>query len=48
MDVGQKKLVWRGTATDYINQNLTPEQSTAKAREVMTKLFATFPPTPAK
>ena len=44
MDGKDKKLVWRGTASDYVDQNPTPEKSSAKAKEAMDRLFATFPP----
>jgi hypothetical protein len=36
--------VWRGIAKDQISTDATPEERTAKANEVFTKLFENFPP----
>jgi hypothetical protein len=50
VDAKAKQMIWRGTASNTINQSSTPEQKQAAANEAMTKLFQNFPPgsAPAK
>ena len=50
VDAKAKQLIWRGTASNTINQSSTPEQKQAAVNEAMTKLFQNFPPgsAPAK
>ena len=47
VDAGKKALVWRGTATDTISSDPNA-RSQEKVDDALTKVFATFPPSPAK
>jgi hypothetical protein len=44
VDGKKKDLVWRGTASDTLKENATPEEREKKVREVAADLFAGFPP----
>ena len=50
VDAKQKQMVWRGTASNTIDQKATPEQKQANVNAAMTQLFEKFPPgsAPAK
>jgi len=43
LDAKQKKIVWRGVATDSLKQHDTPEERTVYINEVMHSLFKTLP-----
>ena len=43
VDAAANRLVWRGTASDYLT-NVTPQEADQKAQNAMMKLFETFPP----
>ena len=43
-DAGQKELVWRGTASDTLNPDKTPEQKEKALGEALAKMFANYPP----
>lgn len=40
------QLLWRGTSSSIIQEHPTPEESTAKINEVVTKMLAQYPPMP--
>lgn len=44
VDAKANKLVWRGVAKDQISTDATPEERTAKAKEVADRLFEGYPP----
>lgn len=44
VDVKAKELVWRGTASDTLKENATPEEREKNLNAAMTKLFEGFPP----
>lgn len=44
VDGKKKDLVWRGTASDTLKENASPEEREKKVREVAAELFAGFPP----
>ena len=44
VDAKQKELVWRGTASDTLNPEATPEEREKKLAEAVAKMFATYPP----
>jgi len=44
VDVKQKELVWRGTASDTISETASPETREKNLNEAMAKLFEGFPP----
>src|SRR5262245_16371814 len=44
VDAGKKDLVWRGTASDTLNPEASPEKKEANLQEAMAKLLANFPP----
>jgi hypothetical protein len=46
VDSQEKRLVWRGIATEYIDKivKMDPEEKTKAANEAMQKLFKEFPP----
>ena len=48
VDGKKKDMVWRGTASDTLNPESTPEQREQKLREVAAKLFEGYPPTAKK
>jgi hypothetical protein len=50
VDAKQKQMIWRGTASNTINQKDSPEQKQAAVNQAMTQLFKNFPPgsAPAK
>ena len=43
-DASRKELVWRGSATDALDPDATPQERTAKVREAVSRLFEGFPP----
>lgn len=43
-DAGEKKLVWRGWASDRIRRNPSQEESEQKVRDVVAKVMEQFPP----
>ena len=44
VDAGKKDLVWRGTASDTLNPEASPEKKEQNLQEAMAKLFANYPP----
>jgi hypothetical protein len=44
VDGKKKDLVWRGTATDTLRTDASPESREQKLREVAAQLFAGYPP----
>jgi hypothetical protein len=50
VDAKQKQMIWRGTASNTINQSDSPEKKQAAVNQAMTQLFQNFPPgsAPAK
>jgi len=44
VDTKAKELVWRGTASDTIDQNATPDERDKNIRNALNKLFENFPP----
>jgi hypothetical protein len=44
VDAGKKELVWRGTASDTLNPEASPEKKEQNLQEAMAKLLANFPP----
>ncbi len=44
VDAKAKQLVWRGTASDTIDQSATPEERDKNIRNALNKLFENFPP----
>jgi hypothetical protein len=48
VDVQAKELVWRGTASETIKENATPEERDKNLNEAMTELFKNYPPSPKK
>jgi len=44
VDAREKQMVWRGTASNTLQQSASPEQRQQKLNEAMQKLFAKFPP----
>lgn len=44
VDAGKKELVWRGTASDTLNPEASPEKKEQNLQEAMAKLFANYPP----
>ena len=44
VDGKRKDLVWRGTASDTLKAEASPEEREKKVREVAAELFAGFPP----
>jgi len=43
-DLGQKKLVWRGTATKTLDLKAKPEKRQKNISKGMAKLLKNFPP----
>jgi Domain of unknown function (DUF4136) len=43
-DVKDKKLIWRGTASDTLSSNPNPEKSEKKLNKAVEKLFKKYPP----
>jgi len=43
-DPKTNRPLWRGSASDVVDENRTPEQREAKINEAVTKLLAKFPP----
>ena len=43
VDVRRKQLVWRGKATDYLQQGVSNEDREQKLTLVLTQLFAQYP-----
>jgi hypothetical protein len=39
-----KQMIWRGTASDTLKENATPEQKQTAVNNAMTQLFQNFPP----
>jgi hypothetical protein len=46
IDPETEQLVWRGTATDVLARDRTPEQRMEKTREAVAAMLASFPPEP--
>jgi hypothetical protein len=44
VDAKAKQMVWRGTASDSLKQNATPEERDQNLNQAMTQLFANYPP----
>jgi len=44
VDAKANQLVWRGTASDTIDENATPEERDKNIRNALNKLFENFPP----
>ena len=44
VDTKDKELVWRGTASDTLQENATPEERDKNLNAAMAKLFENFPP----
>jgi uncharacterized protein DUF4136 len=44
VDAGKKELVWRGTASDTLNPEASPEKKEQNLQEAMAKLLAAYPP----
>ena len=42
-DAGQKRLVWRGTASDTVSDD--PQKTTEKIHTAVERLFENYPPT---
>jgi hypothetical protein len=43
-DVKRKELVWRGTGTDTLNPQRSPEERDTALREALAKMFENYPP----
>jgi hypothetical protein len=43
-DVNRKDLVWRGTGTDTLNPQRSPEERDKALREALAKMFENYPP----
>ena len=48
VDSKDKELVWRGTASDTLKENATPEERDQNLNAAMAKLFEGFPPSKEK
>jgi len=44
VDTKEKELVWRGTASDTLKENATPEERDKNLNAAMAKLFENYPP----
>jgi hypothetical protein len=44
VDANQKDLVWRGTASDTLNPEKSPEEKDKALREALAKMFENYPP----
>jgi len=44
VDANRKELVWRGTASDTLNPEASPEKKEQNLQEAMAKLLASYPP----
>ena len=44
VDTSRKELVWRGTASDTLNPEKTPEQKDQALREALAKMLEKYPP----
>jgi hypothetical protein len=44
VDTDSKELIWRGTATDALDADATPEERHRQIREAVTKILAKYPP----
>jgi uncharacterized protein YceK len=44
VDVNQKQMVWRGTATKTLSPDASPESKQKNLQEAVAKMFANFPP----
>jgi hypothetical protein len=44
VDANRKELVWRGTASDTLNPEASPEKKEQNLQEAMAKLLANYPP----
>src|SRR5512143_2366607 len=44
VDANRKELVWRGTASDTLDPNASPEKKEKNLQEAMAKLLAGYPP----
>jgi hypothetical protein len=45
VEAGGKHLVWRGSATGVVEPGRSPEQVQARLDDVVTRIFANYPPT---
>jgi hypothetical protein len=43
-DADDKELVWRGTATGTVKENLSPEERSKRINEVVAKMLERYPP----
>jgi hypothetical protein len=48
VDARQKELVWRGTASDTLKPERTPQEREKALGEALAKLFEHYPPAPTK
>ena len=48
VDAKEKKLVWQGIASDSLDPDASPELKDLRVKEAVKKIFAGFPPKPAK
>jgi hypothetical protein len=44
VDANRKELVWRGTASDTLDPEASPEKKEKNLQEAMAKLLANYPP----
>jgi hypothetical protein len=44
VDTDTTELIWRGTATDALDANATPEERRKQIKEAVTKILAKYPP----
>ena len=44
VDANQKEVVWRGTASDTLNPEKSPEEKDKALREALAKMFENYPP----
>jgi hypothetical protein len=44
VDANRKELVWRGTASDTLDPEASPEKKEKNLQEAMAKLLEKFPP----
>ena len=46
VDAKRKELVWRGTGTDTLNPQRSPEERDKALRDALAKMFENYPPRP--
>jgi len=44
VDNKEKKMIWRGTGTGVVNPPSSPEESTAKVNDAVSRILENFPP----